>query len=281
LAPDEERLSHAASLAEGLARLVGFSKPPVLPEALLEDEPVAVFGEDFGSWFDGRLEYYAGDKNFGLFFNTYGHDPSHGRSRFSLAHETGHYFLDEHRRYLEAGGKSHNSKAGFQVDATIEREADVFAANLLMPRFLLEDRRNESDMDAVIRLATDFQASLLCAARRLVETTYRACTLVVSQGGRVQYSRHSEEMKALGYVYVRQGTELPPGRVIRKARSGQGDWAQIEEKVSSTHEWSGDERGADRRLWMETVRQPAFDRAITLLIYEREPGGGDDDDGDE
>jgi hypothetical protein len=276
--PEKDRLGHAAKFAEALVKFHGFAKPPVTPETILAGEPVGIEGADFSEAFDGRLEYDRKGKHFALFYNSYGRDPTYGRSRFSLAHETGHYFLDDHRRYLETGGQPHNSKAGFQVDVNIEREADVFAANLLMPRFLLEHRLNRPDMDAVLRLSADFQASLLCAARRLVETTYGPCTLLVSKGGRVEYWIHSEEMKALRYVYVRPGMELPGGRVKRKASSGQDDWIQIEETPTSSHEWSGTEIGPDRRLWLETIRQPFFDRAISLLIYERDPGGDEDDD---
>jgi len=273
---DRPHLERVAELAEGIARLHGFASPPVLPHTILEEEPVSIFGEDFDSAFDGRLEYHKDLKHFGLYYNTYGRQQPYGRSRFSLAHELGHYVLDAHRHHLELGGDSHNSRAGFQIDSGIEREADVFAAHFLMPRYLLEDRINDPDMDTVIRLSSDFQTSLLCAARRFVDTTSRACTLVVSQGGRVHYSRHSEEMRALGYVYVMQGLELPAGRVVRKSRSGLEEWTHIEEKRSSSQEWSGNDRGPDRRLWMQTVHQPSYDRAITLLIYER---GSEDDVG--
>lgn len=276
---EPSRQERAAKLAEGLARIHGFAKPPVLPEALLEDEPVVVFGEDFANAFDGRLEYDKGVKYFGLYYNTYGRDTAYGRSRFSLAHETAHYFIDEHRRHLEAGGNPHYSKAGFQVDSDIEREADVFAANLLMPRFLIEDRLNEPDIDTVIGLAGDFKASLMCSARRFIETTYRACTLVISRSGRVQYSIHSEQMAALGYVFVKNGLELPRGRTIRRSKAGSGDdWTEVEEKLTSSREWSGSDRGPDRRLWMETVHQPRYEQSLTLLIYESDPGASDEDD---
>lgn len=55
--------------------------------------------------------------------------------RFTLAHELGHYFIDQHRRGLEEGKvRSHGSVVEFESELPIEQEADTFAASLLMPR---------------------------------------------------------------------------------------------------------------------------------------------------
>ena len=65
-------------------------------------------GDDFGDAFDGQLKYHASRRCFVLLYNTKydqgienGHHP---RTRFSIAHELGHYFLDKHRAYLMSGG---------------------------------------------------------------------------------------------------------------------------------------------------------------------------------
>ncbi len=88
------------------------------------------------------MEYHRSRNRFLLLYNTK-YDAyllpgqHHPRTRFSIAHELGHYFLEPHRAYLRRTGKSHPSKGEFLSDRTIEMEADAFAAGLLMPSALL------------------------------------------------------------------------------------------------------------------------------------------------
>jgi hypothetical protein len=75
------------------------------------------------------------------------------RARFSFAHEVGHYFLDWHRCALELGAPPHGSRADLNFPGIVEREADMFAANLLLPESRIKkaaakiDRRSR-DTDA-------------------------------------------------------------------------------------------------------------------------------------
>lgn len=75
------------------------------------------------------------------------HHPN--RRRFTLAHELGHYFL--HRNHTVF-----NDRALFRAENQInskEREANEFAASLLMPEadFVLEKGRSANDIVAVAR----------------------------------------------------------------------------------------------------------------------------------
>ncbi|MCY4302964.1 MAG: ImmA/IrrE family metallo-endopeptidase [Aestuariivita sp.] len=90
-------------------------------------------------------------------------DP-HTRRRFTLAHELGHYMLHRHligdgldddRLYRSSrGGKYHNTAVGPKE----ETEANRFAANLLMPKELVEFHRKELDGN-VAEMAKLFQVS--------------------------------------------------------------------------------------------------------------------------
>ena len=74
----------------------------------------------------------AGD-TFGIFYSD--SIPSEGFRRFTVAHELGHYFLEGHYKHIFADGNSrHESASGYSSDDPFEREADAFAAALLMPR---------------------------------------------------------------------------------------------------------------------------------------------------
>ena len=90
-------------------------------------------------------------------------DP-HTRQRFTLAHELGHYMLHRHlvgdgidddRAYRSTQvGKYHNTLIG----PAEETEANKFAANLLMPRELVNSERSKEG-STVQSMAALFQVS--------------------------------------------------------------------------------------------------------------------------
>lgn len=274
-------LEDVALLAENLVRVYGFTKPPIDPEVILADEPVHSFGEDFGTAFDGRLEYQPEAREFLLLYNTYGRVKPSGRSRFSFAHEAGHYFIDHHRTYLESGGSAHSSRSGFVSDNRIEHEADTFAASLLMPTFLLGGALNDPDLSTIIKMSNEFRTSLLAAGLRFVKTTSRACTLVVSEAGLVKYAFPSEDMSTRGWLFIRNGARIPPNSVSRKVstQADNEEYGSIREEKTSVHVWS-ESRQQDHTLWEQALYQPAYDRTLTLLVYDKSLDSADDEDDD-
>lgn len=77
---------------------------------------------------------------------------SEERRRFSIAHEIGHFVLHGQRARAERGG------AVNQAMSREEREADLFAAALLMPEPLVRQAVAEQGAD-VARLADRFEVS--------------------------------------------------------------------------------------------------------------------------
>ena len=58
----------------------------------------------------------------------------HPRTRFSICHELGHYFIERHHDDLVNGEPPHGSSGEFKNGvAEGEREADAFASSLLLP----------------------------------------------------------------------------------------------------------------------------------------------------
>jgi hypothetical protein len=82
------------------------------------------------------------------------------RRRFTIAHEIGHFVLHPHRRAPERGG---GVNAAWQLQ---EREADQFAADLLMPEGLVREAVLEHGDDAR-RLADQFDVSRQAMQARL------------------------------------------------------------------------------------------------------------------
>lgn len=87
---------------------------------------------------------------------------SANRQRFSIAHELGHYLLEHHERFHIDVGDSDVPGYDWQV----ERAANEFAAELLMPHEFVRNRFDQNP--AVFSLAQDFKVSELAMGYRLV-----------------------------------------------------------------------------------------------------------------
>jgi Zn-dependent peptidase ImmA (M78 family) len=173
----EGRLAAARESAEELTRMLKLAEP-IDPFAIAtaESPMLRVLADDFGTQFDGQLEYHAAKRRFLMFVNTRYNDACppgehHPRTRFSAAHELGHYFLDHHRACLLQGANPHPSRSEFRSDVMMEREADAFASALLMPEGLMRPLVNEDELSSgrVAELAGRFRASPVSTIIRAVQ----------------------------------------------------------------------------------------------------------------
>ncbi len=201
------RLKHAQTLGEQFAYSSGCVELPVDPFGIAKREHplLKVIAENFGDAFDGQLEYHRGKNRFLAFINTKYDDElplgtHHKRTRFSLGHELGHYFLETHRAYLMGNGTSHQSDSEFKSDATIEREADAFASGLLMPRRLVGPiiNRTELSLNAIIEASDLFQTSVVSTGIRSVQVTDFPCGLAAIKNGRIAWTFVSEALIEAG-----------------------------------------------------------------------------------
>lgn len=210
------RQDKAIEQAADVLAALHIDSAPIDPLAIVASEKplLTAKGADFRDRFDGQLEYHRSKNRFLLFFNTkYDRQPNgehHPRTRFSIAHELGHYFLDRHRAYLLRTGKSHPSKGEFLSDRTIETEADAFAAGLLMPTKLLRPLVNDGEMSFtdIERWASDFKTSITSTARRSVELSDFPCALIGVREGRVAFSFFSQAMIEGGCYPRPRGSDL-------------------------------------------------------------------------
>lgn len=148
-----------------LAAEVGGAVPD--PEAVARGAGIAFRYAAFPEDFDGVLIRDAG--RFFIVCNDRVHPRGSPRSLFTFAHELGHYFIPEHRAALTAGESPvHFSRAEFNSQEVREQEADVFAANLLMPEapFRAAVSPGVAGLDLVEELARRFTTSLTATAFR-------------------------------------------------------------------------------------------------------------------
>lgn len=157
------------------------------------DDPIISVQGDNLPGFDGALfKAPAGRKGWGIIYNN--GITSKGRVNFTLAHEFGHFLL--HRAAYPNGFRCGEQDV-VRWDSEygqVEHQANVFAANFLMP---LDDFRRQIavtdkvDLDMIAHCADRYCASLLAATLRWLGYTQRRVVLVVSRDGFILWARSS------------------------------------------------------------------------------------------
>jgi Zn-dependent peptidase ImmA (M78 family) len=153
-------------------------------------------------------------ENFCIVYATHLKNP--GFENFSIAHELGHYFLEGHPEQVFQNGDTHTSTAGFTSDNRIEREADIFAASLLMPESLFKDRltKYEKGLDCIEAMAKVCNTSLTATAIRYAELTEDKVVVIVSTNGIIDYCCISNAVfKLEGIEKPQKGMKIPKGSV--------------------------------------------------------------------
>lgn len=102
-------------------------------DKLVNSELILIHYNHYENYFDGLLIYEP--KDFFIHLNIdSGNYKESRRSRFSIAHELGHYYIPEHHEAIINGTfPCHPSKFKPKQRNYIEEEADIFASCLLMP----------------------------------------------------------------------------------------------------------------------------------------------------
>jgi IrrE N-terminal-like domain len=189
-----------------------------------------------------------------------------GRRNFTLAHEIGHFLLPGHdteERVCLAGDLE---SWGNRLDRR-ELDANEFAAELLVPTFLLEPRirSTEPGFGIIGKLAQEFSASLTATARRFVEVTTHRCAVVWSTRDRISWYARSQEF---GH-HVNVGERLDRGSLAYKCLfEGQ---RQAGPMLVPAHSWLPEHNLLpDARVSEESLLLPFYESALSLLwITER------------
>lgn len=207
-----------------------------------------------------------------------------GFLRFTAAHELGHYFLPGHpERIFRDGATKHMSRAGFTNGEPHEREADQFAAALLMPKGLVRRALNrvEPGLAAVRALSDQFGTSLTAAAIRFAKLSDDPVAVVVSCDGKIEYCFCSESLdESGGDTWIRKGELVPPGSMTSQAS------ARKKEQLDGDVElgvWFDD--APDKSVYEEVLYMPSYGRTLTVLssteCFNSENDDDDDDDRDD
>jgi hypothetical protein len=187
------------------------------------DDPVLRVEADDLRGFEGALVPMGRPrKGWGILLNA---GVSDGRRRFTAAHEFGHYLL--HRHLIPADGLYCDEAAMRGEGRNIEKEADQFAAALLMP---LDDMRlrigarEKPTLDMLSGCADRYGVSLTAVTLRWLEYTERRAIVVASTDGFALWARSSEAAFRSGR-FIRTSRE--PYEIPNVSCAGAGDYSEV------------------------------------------------------
>ena len=193
-----ERDKEISFLAEAVANDFG-EENAVDPEKILQDVGIGFVFNSYGQAFDALLEHEDGE--FFVYANKdRGNLRGSPKGRFTLAHELGHYFIDEHRRAVrdEIGMRPSMTGLFDSSSCSEEREADLFAASLLMPptRFLKKLKTNETPLSQIKNVANHFRTSLTSSALQFVSLSDTPAAVISwDPDGNLRWRRVSDEWR--------------------------------------------------------------------------------------
>ena len=240
---------------------------PVDPTAIAQSLGIVVQPKAAKDGVSGMLIRLGNE--FGIAYAT--HIKSEGFRRFCIAHEIGHYRIPGHVDAVLAHGDVHESHAGFVNGDRYEREADRFAASLLMPNnlFTREMRLFGDGLQAIETLAERCTASLPAVAIRYVQKAEVPVAMVVSTGPRVDYCFMSGPLRDFEHLeWLRKGQSLPAGSETDEFNSDPGNIRTAQRAAAEV----------DLRLWFggqreipgteEIVGLGGYGKTLTILCAE-------------
>ena len=201
--------SRIQNCAERILREFQITKLPVNPLEIAHKEGILVQQKNDCEPGVSAMLLKNGD-DIGIFYATYLNNP--GFENFSIAHELGHYFIDDHLDYLFKTNQIHLSNAEYMGSDKIEQEADIFAAALLMPENLFKDKltQYERGLSCIKAMALQCNTSLTATAIRYAELTNDKVVVLVSTDGIVDYCCISDSIFNLNEIEKpKRGWKIP------------------------------------------------------------------------
>jgi Zn-dependent peptidase ImmA (M78 family) len=248
-----------AAHAERVLRDLSMASLPIDPFAIARKHEILVQAKgDARPGISGLLMQVG--SSVGIMYAT--HLANEGYERFSVAHELGH--IDA----LLGEGGIHESQAGFVSGDRYEREADDFAASLLMPRslFLPALSKAGTGLEAVEQMHTLCKTSLTATAIRVTQLTRDPMAIVVSTGKQIDYCFMSDELKEFrGIDWIRKRQLVPRGTVTFEFNKNPKNVLNSDRTSaeSDLQDWFGGNRSVE--ICEEVVGLGAYGKTLTIL----------------
>ncbi len=200
------------------------------------------------------------------------HIKNEGFIHFSIAHEIGHYSLEGHvDAFFSNGNSIHASRSGFVSDNEYERQADHFAAALLMPETLFKKAIQTVGFGfpAIEALKNLCKTSITSTAIRYATFTSDPVAVIVSKGKNIDYCFISDAlMQIRGVKRVPKNTPLPlnGGTMQFNSNQDQINGGTKVEEASFLNDWFD---GAPAiRMKEDIVGLGSYGKTLTVLFTD-------------
>lgn len=223
---------------------VGMVEPSIIAEA---KEITYCFGQ-YEESFDGLIEYEEG--SFHIYINS--NNTNSARTRFTFAHELGHYFIDEHRNALLNGRTpSHPSHTDFSSKNPVEIEADFFASSLLMPESRIKQDcfRQKFNFELIERISQKYNTSITATVLKLMSIDHHPMMIVCSINNKIKWFKQSHD-------FPFKWLKFPKGKVPTSTLAG--EYFHNNKKYKKSVPVAADD-------WFEYVPEKDYDR----YFYEK------------
>jgi Zn-dependent peptidase ImmA (M78 family) len=263
----KSRTELATVAAEQLVKDLKIDRLPIDPIAIAEGLGILVQPKPTSGGVSGMLIRLGNE--FAIAYAS--HIDNDGFKRFCVGHELGHYHLPGHVDAVLAHGDIHESRAGSFSDDPYEREADHFAAGLLMPDplFSRELRRLGDGLEAVEAVAGLCGVSLTAAAIRYIEKASVPVAMVVSAGPHVEYCFMSKALQDFdGLSWLRKDQVLPAGSATDRFNDDADNvrLARRADDQTDLRDWFGGTRNIPATE--EVIGLGGYGKTLTIMSSE-------------
>ena len=187
-----------------------------------------------------------------------------GRKNFTLAHEIGHFLLPGHGETELACASTDIGNWG-GASQRIEREADEFAAELLLPSRLVVKLvgSNKPSLPLIGKIAQRFHTSLSAAAWRYCDLSKEPCAIVWSKEGRIEWAKRSVSFP----FALNKGASLRAGSMASRSSKGLVIPKQPQEVPADS--WISTSDAELPQLFEHSKPLPAYGSVISLVWLRR------------
>ena len=177
--------------ATDLLHRIGQKTPPVKPREVAQKLDIPIWEKEADNRYDGYL--IKCEDSFGIMINK--SIKYETRKNFTIAHEIGHAEIPQHKGYEY---KCLKSDIGvFFGQKQKEREANEFAAELLMPASFVSEqaKKNEIGFEVIKSIAEKCETSLTSSGFRYIKYCPEIAAFVISERNKIKSCIVSDEMK--------------------------------------------------------------------------------------
>jgi Zn-dependent peptidase ImmA (M78 family) len=116
------------------------------------------------------------------------------RQRFSIAHELGHWMLHRGENFICRSEDIDNPQGSSKPK---ERQADNYAANLILPQFIISKhikKFSKLDFETIRHIAQEFSTSLTATSIRIIEGNYFPALVIYHTQERRKWFKSSKDV---------------------------------------------------------------------------------------